>query len=275
MRRGLDDLLTRGGRARTLRDVNRGITLAVPGLALATMGGLWAELHRAVHAPLPHFGDHDASGRYGTPGARPLRVQVLGDSSLTGPGLSRGSQIWIAQLVDGLPWDVELTSRARGGSRVADLLVHQAPLATRARPDLFVVAVGANDTIHLTPARQFEQQLDQLVSRLCAVAPVVTLGIGDLSTIPRVPRSFRSALARRCETMDRIHAAVTGDRHGVTRVPVAELSDAHFRAGGLELFADDQFHPNLRGHTLWAELFRHFVHDAVVAQLDAAAPADR
>src|SRR5690606_23079601 len=152
---------------------NRGITLAVPGHAFATVGGLWAEPHRAVNAPVPQFRDHDPSGRYGTRRARPLRIHVLGDSSLTAPGLGRAHQIWIVQLVDALPWDVELTSQARGGSRVADLLVHQAPLAARARPDLFVVAVGANDTIHLTPTRQFEQQLDQLISRLSSVAPVV------------------------------------------------------------------------------------------------------
>jgi lysophospholipase L1-like esterase len=234
----------------------------VPGLALATAGGVWAEVRRAANAPLPRFSDLDASGRYGV-GGDPVRIAVLGDSSLTGPGLAHGSGIWIAQLANRLPWDVDLCSHARGGSRVHDVLMHQAPFASRSHPDLFVVAVGANDALHVTPTRQFAQHLDALIGRLSTVAPVVTLGLGDLSVIPRVPRSLRAALSRRCAAIDRIHDEVTRDRDRVVRVPVAELVDPHFREPARRFFSDDLFHPNEDGHALWAELFRHYVHAAL------------
>lgn len=235
----------------------------MPGLALATAGGVLAEVRRAANAPLPAFADQDASGRYGSAGAETVHIVALGDSSLTGPGLAHGSLIWIARLAAALPWDVELTSRARGGSRVRDVLSQQAPLAMRDRPDLFVVAVGANDVIHLTPSRQYELQFAALLDRLRTVAPVVTLGIGDLSVIPRIPRSLRPALARRCLAIDRLHRRATADRPGVVRVPVAELSDPHFQRDRHRLFADDHFHPNRAGHELWAELFRTYVQDAL------------
>ena len=244
--------------------MNRGITLAVPGLALATAGGVWAEVRRAANAPLPRFVDHDASGRYGREGSTPVRVAALGDSSLTGPGLGHGSHVWLARLVDGLPYDVELSSHARGGSRVADVLRRQAPTAMLERPDLFVVAVGANDAIHMTPSRQFSWQLGFLLDQLRAVAPVVTLGIGDLSVIPRVPRSLKPALSRRSAAIDRVHRRVAERREGVVRVPVSELSDPHFRRMGPDMFVEDLFHPGREGHQLWGDLFRPHVYHALV-----------
>lgn len=243
--------------------MNRGIALGVPGVALATAGGLWAQIRHAANAPVPHFDDLDASGRYGMPTGRPVRLAVLGDSSLTGPGLRRGDQIWVAQLADALPWHVQLDSHAKGGSRVRDVIEHQLPAAMASTPDAFVVSIGANDAIHGTPARAYARALTSVLDHLSEIAPVVTLGIGDLSVIPRVPYTMRSVVARRSATFDRMHKLAAADRDRVVRVPVAKLSDPHFRQHGVELFAEDLFHPNDRGHRLWAELFLPYVHRAL------------
>ncbi len=239
------------------------MALGVPGLALAAAGGLWAQAKRAANAPLPQFQDLDPSGRYGAAHGDPVRMVVLGDSSVTGPGLSHGSLVWIARLADRLPWDVELVSVARGGSRVRDVLRHQHADAVMHRPDVFVLAVGANDALHGTTARQYARDLGPLLDGLTAVAPVATLGIGDLSVIPRVPPTLRPVLARRSATIDRTHAAVSATRAGVVRVPVSTLSDGHFRDLGPDLFSPDRFHPNERGHHLWAGLFLPYVRAAL------------
>lgn len=247
--------------------MHRGIRLGVPGLALATAGGMWAEVRRAANAPLPQFEDNDPSGRYGPHAGAPVSIAVLGDSSITGPGLEHRSHSWIAQIADRLPWSVQLTSHAKGGSRVRDVLTRQAPAAVVEQPDLFVVAVGANDVIHLTSARQYGQDLAKVLHLLSGVAPVVTLGIGDLSVIPRIPWSLRAALARRCVAVDRVHATVTRRIADVVRVPVAALSDPHFRAAGRDIFVEDLFHPNRRGHALWADLFGPYVSDALAPRV--------
>lgn len=255
--------------------MHRGIRLGLPGVALATAGGLYAEVRRAVNAPLPRFDDLDPSGRYAAPQERsgpPVRIGVLGDSSITAPGLADPTRSWIAQLAARLPYEVHLDSHARGGSRVRDVLEDQVPAAVAGRPDVFVISVGANDAIHCTPSRQYGRALCELLDQLRATAPVVALGIGDLSVIPRAPLSLRPFLAHRSTVIDRAHAAATARRHDVVRVPVSELSDPHFRVGGRDLFAGDLFHPNERGHRLWAELFEPFVHAALqqrVAQRDA------
>ncbi len=244
--------------------MRRGIAIGVPGVALATAGGLWAQVRHIANAPLPHFGDLDPSGRYGgDDGGRPLRVTVLGDSSMTGPGLSSPTDIWIARAAASLGRPVELRSHARGGSRARDVLEHQVPAVLDEPTDLVVVSVGANDAIHATPLRSYARTLDRLLDRLAEAAPVVSLGIGDLSVIPRLPRTFRPVVARRSVAIDRTHTLVTADRERVVRVPVSKLSDHVFRDSRGELFAADLFHPNRRGHALWAELFSPYLQRAL------------
>lgn len=223
-------------------------------------------MRRCANAPgLPHFDDLDPSGRYGDPTAPSLRITVLGDSSLTGPGLDHGSHVWVAQIADALPHDVDLRSHATGGSRVRDVLLRQAPAAVIDPPDLFVVAVGANDVMHATPTWLFQRDLEALLELLRAVAPVVTLGVGDLSVIPRLPPSLRPVVRRRCRTLDRLHARVTEERVGVTRLSIAETSDPHFATHRADIWVEDLFHPNRTGHAIWARYFAPTVTNAVDA----------
>lgn len=257
--------------------MKRGIAIGVPGVALATAGGLWAQVRHVANAPLPHFGDLDPSGRYGADDdgegdgrdgderRPPLRLAVLGDSSMTGPGLSSPTDIWIARAAAALGRPVDLRSHARGGSRVRDVLEQQVPALVEEPVDLVVVSVGANDAIHATPLRSYARALDRLLDRLAGVAPVVSLGVGDLSVIPRLPRTFRPVVARRSAAIDRTHTLVTADRDRVVRVPVSKLSDHLFRDRGAELFAADLFHPNRHGHSLWADLFRPYLLRALDA----------
>ena len=111
--------------------MRRGIAIGVPGVALATAGGLLAQVRHTANAPLPHFPDLDPSGTYGRGPATRVRLTVLGDSSMTGPGLDRGEDIWMARLADRLPWTVELRSHAKGGSRARDVLRTTAPRSAR------------------------------------------------------------------------------------------------------------------------------------------------
>ncbi|MEX0768835.1 MAG: GDSL-type esterase/lipase family protein [Microthrixaceae bacterium] len=243
--------------------MRREVAIGVPSLALATAGGLWVQAVQKAQAALPRFSDLCASGNYGNTEGEDLQITVLGDSSLTGPGLKLGSEIWIAQLVDHLPFNVKLRSCAKGGARVRDVLLHQAADAALTQPDLFVLAVGSNDALHSTSARLFRRDLDALLNLLCHVAPVLSLGVSDLSAIPRVPRSLRPLLAHRSATIDQVHTQVADSVGKVTRVPVRELCAARIKSCSAELFAEDRFHPNRLGHSAWAEMFEPYFLQAL------------
>lgn len=243
--------------------MRRGIVLGLPGLAIATGAGLWVETHRAATAPLPHFEDLDPSGTYGDPISEPLDMTVLGDSSVTAPGLESGAESWIAQLAAGLPRCTTLRSLAKGGSRVRNVIDYQLEPALAGGADLFVVSVGANDTLHGTPTWRFRSDLRTLLTELGHEAPVVTLGIGDLSVIPRIPATLRALLRWRCGVIDRVHDEVTENLDRVVRVPVREVADPSFAVARDELFTADRFHPNHFGHALWAALFQPFVSETI------------
>lgn len=243
--------------------MRRGIVLGVPGMVLATGAGLWVETQRVANAPLPRYEDLDPSGVYGQPGAEPLTVAVLGDSSVTAPGLSSGSQSWIARSVDRLPVHCTLRSHARGGSRVRDVLEAQCDEAVDAGADVFVVAVGANDVMHATPLRSFRRDLAEVLDLLGECAPVVSLGIGDLSVIPRLPPTLRPLVRWRSAAMDAAHRAVVEGLPGVVRVPVHEVADPLFANPPEDIFTADRFHPNEVGHAIWAQSFEPFLAEVL------------
>lgn len=88
--------------------------------------GLAAELVWAGRRPLPEFPDIDVSGvvpASAPSGKPPLRVVVLGDSTLTGPGLAAPEDIWLRQAIRRLRLRraVCVVSLAVGGSRVSDV----------------------------------------------------------------------------------------------------------------------------------------------------------
>ncbi|MEZ5270489.1 MAG: GDSL-type esterase/lipase family protein [Microthrixaceae bacterium] len=185
--------------------MQRGIALGVPAFTVAVGAGLCHEFYRVAHAPLPRFEDNDPSGVYGSGDGPPVRVDVLGDSSVTAPGLDHGQLSWVALACDSMNARVELRSRARGGSRVADVLESQIDGVLEDPPEVAIVSVGANDVLHGTPARSYRRDLVECLDSLRSVCDVVTLGVGDLSVIPRLSYTLRLLVARRSATFDRLH----------------------------------------------------------------------
>ncbi len=189
------------------------------------------------------------------PDARPLRLAATGDSTLTGPGLTDQSQIWVRQVARSLAArvgaPVDVASHAVGGSRVRDVLRDQLDAVLASRPDIVVVAVGTNDALHLTPLVDVERSFRRLVSRLVAEVPAVVVGgVGDLGGIERVPFPLSAAIRAQGRRVNRVIRTVVADSDA-HYVDVSTVDHA-FRRGGAGLFVADRFHPNEYGHALWA-----------------------
>lgn len=238
--------------------------IVLPLAAAVTGGGLMLEARRAIHAPYPSFTDLDATGAYGPAGDAEVHLALLGDSTLTGPGLASPRRIWAAVIAERLGRPCRITRLAVGGSRVRDVLAEQLPMVEAIQPDVAIVSVGANDALHGTPAFRFAQDLRELLGSLASRVPeVLVFGLGDLSSIPRVPGALRPILAARSAIIDRRQVRVASRLPAVTRVPTGDLTSRIFRERGAELFAPDMFHPNEIGHAVWADAFLAYVQDAV------------
>ncbi len=226
----------------------------VPVAAMAAIGTVAAQLWYVGHRPLPSFCDLDPNGVFGPEAAPEARVALLGDSTVTGPGLDSCDELWSHQVARRLAGDrrVRLLSLAVGGSKTRDVFARQLPEALTLQPHLAVVSVGANDAMHGTPIRRFEAELAAIVAALGeAGTGVVLAGVGDLGNVPRLRFPLKALASRRSRAVDRAHARVAARYEHVVKVPIAELSDEAF--GSAEMFCPDLFHPNRAGHRVWAD----------------------
>lgn len=208
----------------------------------------------ALLRPAPDLDSFDPSGEFGDPSQPSLRVAVLGDSSVTAPGVGGPGDIWVSQVCQRVAehYHVRLRSFAVGGSMAHDLIREQLPRALEFEPDLVFVSVGANDAIKGVPLRVFENNLDYLVQSLTdAGAIVVQSGVGDLGSIPRLYPPLRHLMSRRALRFDRAHWRVA-ERHGTTVVD-QRSDDRRVWYESRDLWAEDLFHVSSHGHARWAE----------------------
>lgn len=240
--------------------------LGLAAAAAVSGGGLFAQAWYAARKPLPSFEGGDISGADGGADRPTVAVVALGDSSLTGPGLDDPEQVWLRRatraVAEELDCRIEVRSVAVGGSRVAEGRSQQLPALDEARSDVAVVALGANDVIHLTPRKAFRRELRALVQALqTAAGTVIVGGVPDVGAIPRLPEPLGRISTWRSRSLDRITRHVATEE-GARFVDVSP-ANARLHDEGTALFCDDQFHCNAAGHLAWADLAVPILRDAV------------
>lgn len=203
-----------------------------------------------------------------------LSYAVIGDSTGVGQGApyQRGIARRTARaLARGR--SVALLNLAVSGATTADVLRDQAAPAARARPDLVLLGVGANDVTHLTGAGRLRTDLEAIVahlrSRRCDVRIVLT-GAPELGAVPRLAQPLRFVARLRTRRLNEVFAAVAGER-GLVFAPIARETGPQFTRDR-SLFAADGFHPNARGYATWVPVLDRAVARAVGAPPAASPP---
>jgi lysophospholipase L1-like esterase len=191
------------------------------------------------------------------------RLVWLGDSTAAGVGASASAGALASQVADGLtaapaPADgsdgggVSVAVLAVSGARVADVLADQVTKVAGLRPDVVLISVGANDTIHLTGRGAFRHSYEKVVRALPRGVPVVLLGVPDMGAIPRFAQPLRAVAGWRGRNLDaevRRVAAATG----AVYANIAGPTGPPFRRDPDRYFATDDFHPSDAGYGLWAD----------------------
>jgi lysophospholipase L1-like esterase len=173
------------------------------------------------------------------------RFAVLGDSITVHPGDpvdGYPTLTWAERLVQVLDPDVDLNLGV-AGARAAEISTGQLGPALAFRPDLAVVAAGANDAVRRSfRPEKVEADLAAMIAPLSrAGALVVTLGCFDLSA------TLGAETAARLRTLGALTERV-GRRHGGLHVDFAEHPD---RRDGV--LGGDGLHINARGHAIVAD----------------------
>ncbi|MDJ0959445.1 MAG: GDSL-type esterase/lipase family protein [Acidimicrobiia bacterium] len=212
-------------------------------------------LHSAHRDDLPSLPNQDPSQLTGDPAAPPLRLVVLGDSSITSPGVEPLDASWPRRLAQHLSdrFRVELISLAVGGAKARDVLRSQLDVATRMDADLALVSVGANDALRATPIERFEAEMDMIVGGLCATSRLVGVsGVGDLGTVTRLPTLARAIARVRGRSIDHAIQRAVARHSGVVKAQAWGGPWTAFETHPELAFAPDQFHGSGYGHAMFA-----------------------
>lgn len=222
---------------------------AFVGLALLALEAVYAVLR-----PAPRLDHFDPSGEFGDPSSPTLRIAVLGDSSVTAPGVAGPHEIWVSLVCTRLAETrhIVLQSFAVGGSMAHDVIAGQLDEAIAFAPDVVFVSVGANDVIKGVPIRRFEANLDHLIGSLTKTgARVILTGVGVIGTIPRLYPPLSTLMSRRAQRFDRVHWRVAAT-HGADVIN-QRADDARIWNTDRTLWAADYFHVSAAGHARWAD----------------------
>ncbi len=197
-----------------------------------------------------------------------LQYLILGDSTAVNVGGTDGNGIAVdtAQHL-ARSRRVSRKSLAVSGAQISDVRNEQLPRLGEFRPDVVLLAVGANDATHLTSARSLERDLrktvEQLIALNCDVKIIVT-GVPDMSTPPRIPRLLRGIAGWRADVLNGVFRREV-DRYGLTFAPIAEETGPLF-ARDRTLFSEDEFHPNDRGYQTWTDVINPALDRALASQ---------
>lgn len=213
---------------------------------------------RRVHAHVAaHARAWEASNEAALQGGGPLWV-VLGDSTAQGVGADAYDEGYVGQLLEQLNEAAAGSGRSeeaagdqgqwrvlnfsRSGAKVADVLGTQLPRleSLAVAPDLVTCAIGANDLVRRTPARQVADGLRSIIARLPEGAVIATIPQG----LDRDRTAWLNELIR-------AEAAGRG-----LRVADVWVETAPPWRGKL---APDGFHPGPLGYADWARAFAKVV----------------
>jgi len=202
----------------------------------------------------------------GTPGATPLRLVLLGDSTALGVGVDRVSETvggQLAQLLAAAHGSrrVELSSVAVSGSRSADLATQVARALVGNRPDIAVILVGGNDALHFGRVAEAADDLAAAVRRLRgAGVPVVVGTCPELGAARAFPVPLRQLVGWQGRRLAEAQTAAVLAADGVP-VDLAGQTGAVFRADA-GTYCHDGYHPSADGYRVWAHALLPAVSEA-------------
>lgn len=222
------------------------------GLALASLPlALPLALHTrrtALRLP-PAAGAQSGLAGAGQGGA-PLRLLLIGESTVAGVGVEAQEAALAGQLAQALATRLQrpVAWRACGenGITAGEACERLLPLALSEPADLVLLVFGVNDTTHLSSLARWEDSLRALSRALSARGErVVFTGVPPIQHFSALPWLLRRLLGLRAALLDaelRRISAQEGAQYARLELEFAE-----------EYLARDGYHPSALGYRVWGE----------------------
>jgi lysophospholipase L1-like esterase len=194
-----------------------------------------------------------------------LKYVILGDSTTIGQGADyNASYAYQSAVYLARNHRVTFTNLGVSGARVHDVRSQQLAKVSALHPDIILLAVGANDVTHLTAKNAFRTDLQTSITLLRKDNPhlkILVTGVPDMGAVPRFPWPLRQLAGARSTQFNDIYADIIA-REKLVLAPIAAKTGSVFRAHP-EYFAQDNFHPNATGYSLWTPIITNALDTAL------------
>jgi lysophospholipase L1-like esterase len=197
---------------------------------------------------------------------------VMGDSTSIGQGTDYSQSYAVAGAQHlAQTHGVKFVNVGVSGAVAKDVLDNQLSQAAKYKPDVVLLAVGANDATHFTGGKSIQTSVRQIIDGLrkanCQVRIVVT-GSPAMDSVPRFPWPAKQLMGLRTRQVNTVFAGLI-KQNNLAFAPIAAKTRAAFLADPT-LFAADKFHPNARGYALWKPV----INGALDSALKTPAPGN-
>lgn len=197
-----------------------------------------------------------------------IQYVVLGDSTSIGQGAQYQASIGpqtAAHLAKN--YQVNYTNLGISGATTKDVITKQLSAAVALKPDVVLLAIGANDATHLTSGAGLRSQMEQITSGLIAAncnVKIVLTGSPAMGSVKRFPWPIRQFMGLRTQQINSAYALVIAHQK-LTFAYLADKTGVAF-AQHPEYFAADNFHPNDAGYATWIPVVNSALDTALATQ---------
>jgi lysophospholipase L1-like esterase len=187
-------------------------------------------------------------------GGPPLRLVVLGESTVAGVGAPTHAQALTGQVAVAIARKrrraVQWLALGRSGISARDALKLLVPELHQTQADWVVLALGVNDVLRFRSPAGWQKDLRGLIDALrqkLGMVPIILAPVPRMQYFPALPQPLRFVLGLRARLLDQAACALAGRLPLVVHVPFRIAPEAK------GLYCVDGFHPSVDGYAAWAE----------------------
>lgn len=194
-----------------------------------------------------------------------LTYVVMGDSTAISQGsdYNEGYAIASAQYL-AKKYRVTLVNTGVSGAVSKDIAEKQLAEAKSYKPDIVLIAVGANDVTHFTSQKVINESIQKTVNSLKesnSQVKIILTGSAAMDTVDRFTWPAKQLALLRVKLINKTFVELV-ERNSLISAPIADKTRTAFKDDPT-LFAQDKFHPNARGYELWKPVINNALDQAL------------
>jgi len=200
-----------------------------------------------------------------TGSGEPLSFVIMGDSTAISQGSKYEEGFAFASVAHlARSFTVRSLNTGISGATSEEVRRDQLNVAMDARPDLVLLAVGANDVTHFVRVDTIRESVQYVVDELKKANPDVRIVVTSspaMDSVTRFPDGAKQLLGLRTRQVNAIFEELI-KKNDLISAPIAAKTRDAFIADPT-LTAADNFHPNARGYALWIPVVNQALDVAV------------